>query len=750
MSAKTDIISHLRNLPEDDTLLADVEDMIAGFRPPYVAGSLKPVMEKPHEEQWVDGAINPGFLVELRDIAINYNIQWQNYYGHQWPAFKTQIDAVNQMAKQAGIDLASYAPEVLSLSDLKDKDSVFEATEDQVRKLADRIETSHEIALRNLPDAKKKRWAKTLRKVCQLQQWCRSPRPKGKRLSTDQQEVWDYLHPLRFMLYCNRSHLMSDAGDLQLVEIPVHLILACMILKCAELHAAELGIDGALLIIPPRHGKTTLGCADMALDICLHGHVNNGIVHHNSDHARRRLLAVRDYFDDNLDVGRRRRALFPDIRRDPSVKSNSLFFTLYNGKRQNIHQEGNASSWGIHSQAQGLTFHKLMLDDPSDQKEQAEQGTRERTNAAISSTWIPRLTGRGSFFKYICTRWHPEDFSGVLLGLVKQGVSNVAYYSLACGGPDSDFEPIWPEAGYDRTYLRAAYARLGPAQYSCQYQNNPDSPESRRGKRLVCFDEREYTDETFRTPSYRRFFDDLNSVYYLSVDPTGSSSKYANLAGITYAVYGLFRQEEEDKSTLDIPLLLFLKYWSIHAGQHELAQIISTFYDNNRVDKVLVETTGGFHATSEALEVVHHIPAAKVIRVPPGVGIKHDRLLKYAIHLESGDAQFPGEWVTAEHGEPALQLSSNWGEMATQLLQSGTAKDDNLLDCVRQQLAEVSPNIYAAKHLTPPEETHAKPSQRAKFFEDAIRTKKERIANQRRLRNHLLFRRIPSGNQFTA
>jgi hypothetical protein len=431
---------------------------------------------------------------------------------------------------------------------------------------------------------------------------------------------------------------------------------------------------------------------------------------------------VREHFDLDTDVGRRRRALFPIVAIDAKRSKNKReIFTLYNGRKKNIHQEGNCKAYGVHSQAQGVTVHRLRCDDPSDEKEQAEEGTRERTNNALASTWMSRLTGQDAFFTYICTRWHPEDFCGVLLRLAKSGDMNLAYYSLACGGPEDGFAPIWPEAGYDEAFLKAVYARLGPVNYACQYQNNPDAEESRRVKKLICFDRAELDPET-RSEEYTRFFNDPATTYYLSVDPTGTSSKYSHLAGITYAAMGNLRVDDTDYLRL-----LFMRFWSVHEGQLGLAQIIADFCKANKVDQILVETTSGFHATPEALEVVHGIPSTKVLKRAPGAGTKIARLLKYAIHLEAGDAQFPGVWIRDEHGDQVLQMDPDWVEMSTQLLQSGTARDDHLMDCVRQQLAEVSPDIYTRKYGQIVHRLKKVVSRKEEFFNRLMAAEKRKV-----------------------
>lgn len=695
-----------------------------------------PKMRKPKEEQYADGTVNPAFLVELRDIAIDYNIDYQNYYGRQWPRFAEQMKLVEAMAKQSGIDLASYAPEVISPTDLKNLDDVFAMTEKQVVQMAERIDKSHERGLEMLPDVKKKRWVRTLKKVAQVQRWCRVEVPeKWRRKGTPaDREVARYLHPLRYALYTLRSHLMSEDATPTLIEAPDHLVKTVMIIECAEHNAVEYGIDGVLIVFPPRHGKTTIMQAKKALGICKHGHFCNAIIHHNQDHAIDRVQAVKDHFASDTDVGRRRRALYPHVSLDERKSKNKRDLNVFHrGKRLNIEKEGNLKAYGVHSQATGVTIHKLDADDPSDQKEQAEEGTRNRTNAALAQTWVPRLTGRRKFMLYICTRWHPEDFVGVLLRLTKTGEMNLAYYSIACGGPDDGFTPIWPEAGYDSNFLKGAYGRLGPIMYACQYQNNPDAKESRKIKQLCCFDGAELDPDT-RTAPYKRFFADRETRFYLSVDPTGTSSKYSHKAGITGAAFGNLRGEDN----IDRPQLLFFRYWSVHEGQHGLAEIIAEYCGDEslerQIDFILVETTSGFHATPEALEKVHGIPSTKVQRRPPGVGTKVSRLLKYAIHLEMGDARFPGIWVTGERGEQVLQIDPAWTELAVQLLQAASASDDHLLDCVRQQLAEVSPEIYTRKYDRIPPTRHPRLTGKALLYQRIKDETKRRELRTERMR----------------
>lgn len=723
----TDIINFIRQLPEDDATLYEILTLMADRKPPFIKGAKKPRMSTPTNPQFDDGAFNPAYMAELRDIFTDFNQQWQNYYGHQWPQFESQIKSVTKMAEQHGIDLASYAPETFSLSDITSKDAIFEATSAQLESLKKRIASSHEVGLNQIDDVKKKFWASVLSEVSRVQNLCRNPVPPKMKLNKREEDVWRYLQPIRYMLYVVRTDLNSKDGSLSLVHTPPHLIRACLTIKMAEAHAFSHGIEGALIIIPPRHGKTWLMISNMALDICQNPHHNNAIIHHNQLHAYSRHRDVNQHFDDSRAIGRRRRALYPHISFDRSNRNEGKLFVKDHGERTNIHQEGNLSPWGVHQAAQGLTFHRLNFDDPSDEKEQQEAGTRDRTNNAISTTWMSRRTGKGAFWIYICTRWHPDDYAGMLIDLAAKGKINIAYYSQECGGPDENFTAIWPEAGYDQHFLMKRYAVLREAQYACVYQNDPDSEASRRIKRLCYYPTTMWKQPDARTDDWKRFFDSADTIYYLSVDPSGTASKYSNLAGITYAALGRLRGGTSQELTL-----VFLDFWSLRASQHDLTRTIADFAKDNKVDKILIETTGGYHATAEDLVVNWKFPQSTVISKTPGTGTKESRLFRFAIHIEAGDVLFPGEEATDEWGEKGLQIERSWADMALQILRAGTVKDTNLLDCVRQQLEEVSYLIYASKgevKTTPPKPTFE--SVKEKFFRDMIsgRQKKNRRSN---------------------
>jgi len=741
-SRKETALGFLRNLPDDDETWATVESLVDGINLPATENAKSPRMGKLTEPMWVSNKFNPAYLVEQRDIYLRFARDWQVYYGHLWPRLKECMGLCREMGKEHGIDLSSYAPEVLSLKDIEKVDDIFSATSAQCEEIKQRILNSNEVGLTLLDDAKKKRWAKTLQQVQELQDWCRNRRPKKKKLSKRMAEVWRYLHPIRYMLYTTRSELMSETGELMILDTPPHLLMACMIMKIAEAHAGSNDIDGALIIIPPRHGKTLLLMSDTALDINENPHLNNAIIHNSSKLAVLRYKLVKDHFLIETDVGKRRAALFPEITIDPRIDNDEKFFVLVNGKRKNINQEGNLSPWGVHSKGTGVTFHKIKFDDPSDEKEQSESGTRERTNKAIINTWLRRLTGKFAFFTEICTRWHPDDFAGKLIDLIKSGDKNMAYYSLVCGGPDEDFEPIWPEAGYDSKYLASAYASMTASDYACIFRNDPDTEESRRISRLYFYDYEQWLNPQNRNAKWERFLNSPETTFYQSTDPSGTAHATSNLAGVTLSAFGMLEIKQPDGTWKEQPKLVFLEFWSLPASQHKIAKIISTTYHDlkikfpNTPQRIIVETTGGYHATADELTLTWKIPKEEVIRRSPGIGTKIARLMKYAAFIEAADILFPGKFIIDERSERVLRLDSNWQEVSSQILRAGTTKEFNMGDCIRQQLAEVSHHLYKLKGEKDPESITAKKINKRRDFIESVIRRISRRKSHSKPRNH--------------
>lgn len=476
MSARNELIDLIKKMPEDDANRAVIKAILDGAQLPYVKGSKRPAMRKMRKPRYLpNGNVNPESIIEERDICIDYGQQWWNYYGHRWPAYISQMKTIHEQAKDFGIDLEKLAPQSLSLDDINSKDVFFEAHDTELDMLATRLIESNEVGMRSLDYVKKKRWAQILRRSAMVQRLCRAEIPPKYRKMADTRihEVWKHTHAVRYMLYTMRSTLGSMDGKLTFMQAPYHLVQMLMVMSICREHCHSHNVPGVLIQIPPGHAKTTGALADQALDMCKRPWRSCVIVHNVEKMAEHRHTVVAEHFNDETPVGRRRRALFPEISQHKSSSMYRLFLSK-NGEKACPRQEGNLSPSGVHARMQGFSADDILFDDPTDQKEGIEASTRERTNSALKETWLPRLRGKTSFFRYICTAWHPEDFAEQMKKLLVAGQLNIGFYGRICGGPDDDipFMPLW-EAAADTERLRREYYTKGPAAYEC---NPGDAP----------------------------------------------------------------------------------------------------------------------------------------------------------------------------------------------------------------------------------------------------------------------------------
>ena len=284
-----------------------------------------------------------------------------------------------------------------------------------------------------------------------------------------------------------------------------------------------------------------------------------------------------------------------------------------------------------------------------------------------------------------------------MVRMLRAGQTNFAYLSIPAGGPEEGFTPIWPAAGYDEKFLERWYYSLGPNDYSCVFQNDPDTKSARKISKLWFYDKGWFDNIETAPDHIKRFF--ARGTYVLSVDPAGTDARRSNKAGMTYCVHGPMEVLLPSGLIVEQHVLWFLKNWDMTASQYTISEIIADFYEQRRrpdgsheVDKIIVETTGGFHATTEMLVNVKGVPDSVVSKRSPGRGNKIDRFLQYSALIEGGRVFFPGIYSQSLSGndETELTMDPDWSEAANQMLRAGTVSDLNLLDCISQQLADVS------------------------------------------------------------
>ena len=393
--------------------------------------------------------------------------------------------------------------------------------------------------------------------------------------------------------------------------------------------------------------------------------------------AASRLKVIKEHFNDQMPSGRRRRALFPEIEMDWSV-NNSQTMILKNRKVMSM--EGNCNSYGLHGKRLGVTIHRLRGDDVIDQKECREAATRQRTNETFTKVWMSRLTSKKAFFFLIGTRWHDDDILGKMIRMLRAGQTNFAYLSIPAGGAEDDFAPIWPEAGYDSKFLERWYYSLGANDYSCIFQNDPDTKASRKISKLWFYD-KEWFDDVSKAPEHiQRFF--ARGQYVMSVDPAGTDARRSNKAGMTYCVHGPMEVLLPSGLIVEQHICWFLKNWDMTASQFTISELIADFYEQRRRPD----------ATTEMLVNVKGVPDSVVSKRAPGRGNKIDRFLQYSALIEGGRVFFPGIYSQSLSGDGEIELTMDpdWSEAANQMLRAGTVSDLNLLDCISQQLADIA------------------------------------------------------------
>ena len=677
----------------------------SGFEPPFVPGSNPPEMRRPDAPTMIDGKFNVEWFAQIMAALNEYAVSYWNWFGMTWPDYREQVDTIVRQAEACGVDLKRYAPEQMSVADLRTLEDVFEATDDRISLMEKQIASVASRALRIVPDAKKNFWLSVLRRLRRMKSLCRDSIPDAVMESNpgreDVAEAWRHVRVLRFMTWCWRTTIGSRKGEESIPLMPDHLIHAAVSISLARemrMHGRE--IHGVVIVIPPRHGKSSLVCADEALCLSEDPWNPRFIVHRKQEIAAQRVASIRRWFDDDDRIGRRRRALFPRVTMDARrSRSSSNMWLLHDGRSEATHSEGNLTAYGLHAGAQGVTAVEIKFDDPVDEKDRHEAGTRERTNTAFYHTWLNRLTGSTSFFVLIATCWHPDDVTGSLIQMVRQGIVRAAVVNIPCGGPDDGFRPLWPEAGYDARYLRSKFMMLRPAAYSCIYQNNPDSIEGRRIANMHFYDARYLTEPATRTPEWHEYLEDRKAIRFMSIDPSGKGAKTSNRAGVGYFQIGMFRRVGEDGISRVVPMMAMLRSWSIHASQHALVDEVIRFREaGNRIDRCYVEVTGGYHATAEELGR-QGMPPESVWSITPGTGTKVERLMKFAIHIENGDVVFPGRWTTDEHGDPVLEAHPDVHEVAEQLLRAGTTTETDQIDVVRMALSQHSTEFDEAREI---------------------------------------------------
>src|SRR5690606_20156521 len=153
-----------------------------------------------------------------------------------------------------------------------------------------------------------------IRRVREVQEKARNPVPRGTPAHLA--HAARAAHLLRYMLYVGRSNIPERLlGASKGVYDPAeHLCKAALFLYEARhaIHYSAVGVEvnayrceGAILVMPPGHGKTDLIRADAALRACDDPLTQGFMVHAIKERAENNLQYIQSLFDDAKPEGRR-------------------------------------------------------------------------------------------------------------------------------------------------------------------------------------------------------------------------------------------------------------------------------------------------------------------------------------------------------------------------------------------------------------------------------------------------------------
>lgn len=423
--------------------------------------------------------------------------------------------------------------------------------------------------------------------------------------------------------------------------------------------------------------NSEFGAHFIAEQYCLNQHHQTLFGHAMEDQAVKNLRYVRACFDPEEPQGRRRAALYPDIRLAPKGNTGAVM-QLDTGGRV---KQASGSAYGIKAAISGSDASRIWFDDCVDQKEQDQESERDRTFQRINGTWLARLRGTQGFTLTTTTLWHPDDANMRRIGLAARNEIKLKVVIQGCGGPNSSrpFEPLWPEM-YDAQYLRGVYkAMRNPGLYAAAYMADPRNEGRRPIKALRYFDP--------ESPEHIEWCQ--RARFYLSADPAATNREDADSAGIILAAIGPLRVVDRERGMVRLRTVMrIIEPVEIKANQLELADRIGRFIRQSprRIHGVLVETKSGLHATADLLEAKFGIQA---IRIIPGEKSKERRLKDIGTLIENAGAdqgfeavvEFPGR-KDADDVVPDERY--HW--FYDQFLKFGIVPDDHALDAVTQMV----------------------------------------------------------------
>lgn len=308
--------------------------------------------------------------------------------------------------------------------------------------------------------------------------------------------------------------------------MPKYVPSKCHFLIAEWLEKAERGeADRVMLLLPPRHGKSTL--ADVLFPAWYIGrHPENEIITatYGGDLARGFGRKVRNLIDSP-----EYRRIFPGVGLARDSNSSDRFNTSH---------EGAYVATGIGGAITGRGAHLGLIDDVHKDRKEADSITmRDRVWDWYTDTFYTRLMDGRSAVVLMMTRWHIDDLAGRLLDAMEAKGEDVDQWevidlpAVAEGGDRMGRKPgeaLWPER-YPIERLRRIQGNISEQGWLSEYQQRP----MKEGGNLV---KREWLKHWVTVPSD---FDEIIQSWDLRFTSKTDSGAY--VVGQVWARKGLDR-----------------------------------------------------------------------------------------------------------------------------------------------------------------------------------------------------------------
>ncbi len=236
---------------------------------------------------------------------------------------------------------------------------------------------------------------------------------------------------------------------------------------CAALEELEAGrLDRLMIFLPPRHSKSMTVSETFPSWFI-------------GRHPDRRVIEVS--YGDALaqKFGRANRRKVEDFGQDVfriSVASGNSSTTNWGIEGH----DGGMISAGIGGPITGEGADLLIVDDPIKNAEEAASVTyRDKIWSEWQNTLLTRLHP-GAAVIIILTRWNEDDLAGRLL---KQESGRWRVISIPAEAEENDLlgrpvgQPLWPEHGYDLSWMLKKKVEVGSRTWAALYQQRPSPQE---------------------------------------------------------------------------------------------------------------------------------------------------------------------------------------------------------------------------------------------------------------------------------